>query len=64
MGYLPQEKNNLEIHKLYIDKNYRMRGLAKKLMLRIESIAKKYKKRKICYGLILDLRKLIKMYKN
>ena len=64
MGYLPHEKNNLEIHKLYIDKNYRMRGLAKKLMLRIESIAKKYKKRKIVLWTDTRFKEAHKMYKK
>ena len=64
MGYLPHEKNNLEIHKLYIDKNYRMRGLAKKLMSRIESIAKKYKKRKIVLWTDTRFKEAHKMYKK
>jgi len=64
MGYLPHEKNNLEIHKLYIDKNYRMKGLAKKLMLRIESIAKKYKKRKIVLWTDTRFKEAHKMYKK
>ena len=64
MGYIPHEKNNLEIHKLYIDKNYRMKGLAKKLMLRIESIAKKYKKRKIVLWTDTRFKEAHKMYKK
>ena len=64
MGYLPDEKNNLEIHKLYIDKDYRMKGLAKKLMLRIESIAKKYKKRKIVLWTDTRFKEAHKMYKK
>ena len=64
MGYIPHEKNNLEIHKLYIDKSYRMKGLAKKLMLRIESIAKKYKKRKIVLWTDTRFKEAHKMYKK
>ena len=31
----------IEIHKLYIDKKYRNKGLAKKLILKVENIAAK-----------------------
>ena len=41
MGYLPLSQKYIEIHKLYIDKKYRNKGLAKKLILKVESIAAK-----------------------
>ncbi len=41
MGYIPSNKNYIEIHKLYIDKNFRNMGLAKKLIRRVEDIAVK-----------------------
>ena len=47
MGYLPHQKNEIEIHKLYIDQKFRKIGLAKKLMMKVEKIAKKTQKKKI-----------------
>ena len=41
-----------------------MKGLAKKLMLRIESIAKKYKKRKIVLWTDSRFKEAHKMYKK
>ena len=41
MGYLPMNQKYIEIHKLYIDKKYRNKGLAKKLILKVENIAVK-----------------------
>ena len=47
MGILPGRERNLEIHRLYINKKYRRRGLAKKLLTIAENYALKLKIKKI-----------------
>ena len=46
MGIAPS-KNNLELHKVYVIKNERRKGIARKLVLKAEKYAKKsnYKKK-------------------
>jgi len=47
MGIAPGREKSIEIHRLYIDKKYRRRGLAKKLLSMAENYALKSKIKKI-----------------
>ena len=60
MGYLPSKKNEIEIHKLYIDQKFRRKGLAKHLVQKVENIAVRENKSKVFLCTDTGLRKLIK----
>ena len=64
MGYLPHQKNEIEIHKLYIDQKFRKIGLAKKLMMKVEKIAKKTHKKKIVLWTDTRFKEAHAMYKK
>ena len=64
MGYLPHQKNEIEIHKLYIDQKFRKRGLARKLMMKVEKIAKKTQKKKIILWTDTRFKEAHAMYKK
>ena len=62
MGYLPSKKNEIEIHKLYIDQNFRRKGLAKHLVQKVEDIAIRENKSKVTLWTDTRFKEAHKMY--
>ena len=62
MGYLPSKKNEIEIHKLYIDQKFRRKGLAKHLVQKVENIAVRENKSKIILWTDTRFKEAHKMY--
>ena len=62
MGYLPSKKNEIEIHKLYIDQKFRKRGLAKLLVKKVENIALRENKSKVFLWTDTRFKEAHKMY--
>ena len=62
MGYLPSKKNEIEIHKLYIDQKFRRRGLAKLLVQKVENIAIRENKSKVILWTDTRFKEAHKMY--
>ena len=64
MGIAPGREKNLEIHRLYIDKKYRRRGLAKRFMKMAEDFALKKKIKKITLWTDTRFKDSHKLYKK
>ena len=62
MGYLPSKKNEIEIHKLYIDQKFRRKGLAKHLVQKVENIAMRENKSKVILWTDTRFKEAHKMY--
>ena len=62
MGYLPSKKNEIEIHKLYIDQKFRRKGLAKLLVQKVENIAMRENKSKVILWTDTRFKEAHKMY--
>ena len=62
MGYLPSKKNEIEIHKLYIDQKFRRKGLAKYLVQKVENIAMRENKSKVILWTDTRFKEAHKMY--
>ena len=62
MGYLPSKKNEIEIHKLYIDQKFRRKGLAKHLVQKVENIAIRENKSKVTLWTDTRFKEAHKMY--
>ena len=62
MGYLPSKKNEIEIHKLYIDQKFRRKGLAKHLVKKVENIAVRENKSKVILWTDTRFKEAHKMY--
>ena len=62
MGYLPSKKNEIEIHKLYIDQKFRKKGLAKLLVKKVENIALRENKSKVFLWTDTRFKEAHKMY--
>ena len=62
MGYLPIKKNEIEIHKLYIDQKFRKKGLAKLLVKKVETIALRENKSKVFLWTDTRFKEAHKMY--
>ena len=62
MGYLPYKKNEIEIHKLYIDQKCRRKGLAKLLVRKVENIAVRENKSKVILWTDTRFKEAHKMY--
>jgi GNAT superfamily N-acetyltransferase len=62
MGYLPSKKNEIEIHKLYIDQKCRRKGLAKYLVKKVENIAVRENKLKVILWTDTRFKEAHKMY--
>ena len=62
MGYLPSKKNEIEIHKLYIDQKFRRKGLAKHLVQKVENIALRENKSKVILWTDTRFKEAHKMY--
>ena len=62
MGYLPGKKNEIEIHKLYIDQKFRRKGLAKHLVKKVENIAVRENKSKVILWTDTRFKEAHKMY--
>ena len=62
MGYLPSKKNEIEIHKLYIDQKFRRKGLAKHLVQKVENIAVRENKSKVILWTDTRFKEAHKMY--
>ena len=62
MGYLPSKKNEIEIHKLYIDQKFRRKGLAKHLVQKVENIAVRENKSKVFLWTDTRFKEAHKMY--
>ena len=62
MGYLPGKKNEIEIHKLYIDQKFRRKGLAKHLVQKVENIAVRENKSKVILWTDTRFKEAHKMY--
>ena len=61
-GYLPSKKNEIEIHKLYIDQKFRRKGLAKLLVQKVENIAMRENKSKVILWTDTRFKEAHKMY--
>ncbi len=64
MGVTPGREKNIEIHKLYIEKKYRRKGLAKKLLSMAENYALNLKIRKITLWTDTRFKESHKTYKR
>ena len=62
MGYIPSKKNEIEIHKLYIDQKFRRKGLAKHLVKKVENIAVRENKSKVILWTDTRFKEAHKMY--
>ena len=62
MGYLPSKKNEIEIHKLYVDQKFRRKGLAKHLVQKVENIAVRENKSKVILWTDTRFKEAHKMY--
>ena len=62
MGYIPSKKNEIEIHKLYIDQKFRKKGLAKLLVKKVENIALRENKSKVFLWTDTRFKEAHKMY--
>ena len=64
MGIAPGREKSLEIHRLYIDRKYRRRGLAKKLLAKAENYALKSKIKRITLWTDTRFKESHKTYKK
>ena len=64
MGIAPGREKSLEIHRLYIDKKYRRKGLAKRFMKMAEDFALKRKIKKITLWTDTRFKDSHKLYKK
>tara|TARA_B100001741_G_C16479106_1_gene563924 strand:- start:688 stop:1161 length:474 start_codon:yes stop_codon:yes gene_type:complete len=64
MGIAPGREKSIEIHKLYIDKKYRRKGLATRLLSMAETYALNYKIKKITLWTDTRFKESHKTYKS